>query len=97
MIVLTGWKGATYGLRITRKERDVLLRGLDKVTLILPLKDGQKLSLNLDLNASFWGSCPEFRNRDIGDWMKQRGDYPWPSRRTPKYRAKVTGSTIEII
>ena len=97
MIVLTGWRGAIFGLRISKKDRDALLRGLDKITLKLPLDDGQAQSLEIGLNASFWGSCPEFRSRDIGAWMKQRGDYPWRSRQTPKYRARVTGSVIEIV
>ena len=97
MIVLTGWQGSTYGLRISKKDRDALLRGLDKITLKLPLNDGRAQSMELSLNNSFWRSCPEFRSRDIGTWMKKRGDCPWRSRQTPKYRARVTGSVIEIV
>lgn len=97
MIVLSGWRGATFGLRISKKDRDALLRGLDKITLKLPLKGGRTQSLEINLNVSFWSSCPEFRSRDIGTWMKQRGDYPWRSRQTPKYLARVTGRVIEIV
>lgn len=97
MIVLSGWRGATFGLRVSKKDRDALLHGLDKITLKLPLKGGQTQSLEISLNVSFWSSCPEFRSRDIGTWMKQRGDYPWRSRQTPKYRARVTGGVIEIV
>ena len=95
-IVLSGWRGATFGLRLSKKDRDALLRGLDKITLKLPLIGGRTQSLEISLNASFWSSCPEFRSRDIGAWMKQRGDYPWRSRQTPKYRARVTGGVIEV-
>lgn len=97
MIVLTGWHGSTYGLRIKRKDRDALLRGLDKITLKLPLNNGRVQSMELGLNDSFWRSCPEFRSRDIGTWMIERGDRPWRSRQTPKYRARVMGSVIEIV
>ena len=97
MIVLTGWQGSTSGLRIKKKDRDELLRGLDKITLKLPLNGGQTESMELSLNDSFWRSCPEFRSRDIGTWMKQRGDRPWRFRQTPKYRARVTGGVIEIV
>ena len=97
MIILTGWKGATFGLRIKKKDRDAVLRGLDKITLNLPQNDGKQQLIDVSLNGSFWDNCPEFRSSIIGTWMKKRGDYPWSFMHPPKYHAKLVGSIIEIV
>ena len=87
---LTGWtNGAGYfGLKIARSVRDQVFGSL---------KDGARnrpyVSVKLPgmapvcvrISPSFWRTCTEFRSAQIGAWMKQRGDSPWPPGRPPKY------------
>lgn len=99
IIELTGgkWGTYTYGLRVTRKERDTLFKGLEKVILILPLDNGEVCSIDIDLKSSFWRDCHEFRGRAIGKWMKKRGDCPWTYENPPKYHAEMQGNNIRIL
>ena len=96
-IVLTGGKWGTYGLRVTRKDRDTLFQGLDKVILYLPNDNDTTQSIEIGLDGSFWRNCHEFRRTAIGKWMQHRGDCPWPYQRPPKYQAEMTGYHIRLL
>ena len=93
---LTGWTNGTgyFGLKIARSVRDQVFGSL---------KDGARdrpyVSVKLPgmapvcvrISPSFWRTCTEFRLAQIGAWMKQRGDSPWPPGRPPKYIGEFRG------
>ena len=85
IIELTGgkWGTYTYGLRVTRKERDTLFKGLEKVMLSLPLDNGKVCSIDIDLKGSFWRDCHEFRGSAIGKWMKKTRRLSMALQKTP--------------
>ena len=95
-IVLTGWKGGTFGFRVSKQDRE-LFHGVPKVKLELPNSSGKRWQIKIKLSPSFWQKCPEFRNKKIGKWMSCRGDYPWPKGHPPKYKAEMTGNHLRII
>lgn len=93
---LTGWQSSgQFGLRVSTLDRERLLRPLrdrlDSEGLILALPMGKAFMI-IDFPTTkhtFWKKCPEFRSREIGDWMRGRSDYPWPAYKTPIYRAEL--------
>ena len=102
---LTGWKGGTkLGLRVSTLDRERLLRSfrrrLDQEGLILVLPATDAVA-RVDIpmtRRTFWERCPEFRSCEIGAWMKDRGDYPWPYARPPAYAAElVVPSTGRLV
>ena len=93
-LTLSGWQGATSGLRVdadSRRRVFLPLKGvLRRVEMVLPGHDVQPCCR---LTPTFWTTCPEFRSAEIGKWMENRGDKPWPSGNPPRYSAElVVGS-----
>lgn len=78
-LTLTGWQGATSGLRVDAESRRRVflpLKGvLRHVQVVLP---GHGVQPCCRLTRTFWATCPEFRSAEIGKWMENRGDKPWP-------------------
>ena len=78
-IVLTGWRSGTrecpgtLGLRVNRRDRDILFRGLNEVVLKLPRREGAALRMEIELTSSFRSKCRSIRGQHIGDWMQERG------------------------
>ena len=95
-IVLTGWKGGTFGFRVSKQDQELFCE-LSKVRLELPNPDGGPCQIEIKLSQSFWKKCPEFKNKKIGEWMSWRGDYPWPKGHPPKYKAEMAGNHLRII
>ena len=102
-IVLTGWRSGTrkcpgtLGLRVNKRDRDILFKDLNEVVLKLPRREGAALSMEIELTSSFRSTCREIRGPHIGDWMQERGDCPWPHGCPPRYRAKMSGNRIRIL
>ena len=95
-IVLTGWKGGTFGFRVSKRDQELFCE-LSKVRLELPNRDRGSCQIEIKLSQSFRQKCPEFRSKKIGKWMSWRGDYPWPKGHPPKYKAEMTGNHLRII
>ena len=99
-LTLTGWKGATFGLRVDAESKCrvffPLKNQLRRVRLVL---HGHEARPCCSQTPTFWTTCPEFRSVEIGRWMDTRGDKPWPHGRPPKYRAElvaIDGDTAEV-
>ena len=88
-VILTGWQGGTAGLRVSAdSRRDVFLplrKTLRCVQVELP---GGASRVECRITPAFWRKCPQFRSGEIGRWMEERGDKPWPSWRPPRYNAE---------
>ena len=102
---LTGWRSGRFlGLRVSTLDRERLLRSfrrrLDQEGLILVLPAADRPAL-VDIpmtKRAFWKACPAFRSSEIGAWMKDRGDCPWPYREPPVYAAElVVPSTGRLV
>jgi hypothetical protein len=79
---VTGWQGATYGLRMSAGDRDKNFeRSWLSVTLAL---DGGPV-VTVPVSPSFWRDCTELRSSRIGDWMAAQGLVPWPRGRPPRF------------
>ena len=87
---LTGWTNGSesFEFSIARRDRDRVFGPLRDqiderryISVEVPGED----SVRVTVTPSFWKGCPEFRSRKFGAWLKQRGHYPWPRGRPPKY------------
>ena len=99
-LILSGWQGATSGLRVDAESRRRVflpLKGvLRRVQVVLP---GHGVQPCCRLTPTFWTTCPEFRSAEIGKWMENRGDKPWLRGNPPRYSAELvvgSGETAEI-
>lgn len=102
-VKLSGWSnGQTsgYGLSVNRECRERVfkpLKGkLHQVQVVLPGHDVQPCCR---ISETFWTTCPEVRSVQIGQWMKNRGDTPWPPRNPPRYIGELvvgSGGTAEL-
>ena len=99
-VTLRGWQGGTSGLRVNAKSRRRVflpLKGvLRRVRLVLP---GHAVQPWCRLSPKFWTTCPELRSAEIGKWMEQRGDKPWPPGIPPRYEGALLaagGETAEL-
>ena len=95
-IVLTGWKGGTFGFRVSKQDQE-LFRKLSKVKLELPNPREESSQIEIKLSQSFWRECPELRSKQIGGWMFKRGNWPWPKGKPPRYKAKMKGDHLRVI
>ena len=100
---LTGWKGGTWGFRISPNTRRRLFGPLrrrlqrEPVAFELPPTGTELVHVRSPSSSSFWNRCPEFRSAGIGRWMRQRGEAPWPNRQPPGYAAELSvGSRIKV-
>ena len=109
-ITLTGgYWGTKYsrdnpnGFRISKADRDDLFvpwesrLNQEKITIESPSGESPRLSLSLPVTPSFWRKCHSFRNPEIGAWIKQRDENSWPKGKPPKYIAKLSTATGNVI
>lgn len=91
-IELSGWQGATSGLRVSAESRSRVfepLKGeLSQVQVVLP---GHPVQPLCRVTSTFWTTCPELRSAEIGRWMVARGEKPWPRGHPPRYEAELVG------
>ncbi len=74
--------GSGYGVAISRADRDSYFRrSSQSVTLILD----HGATVTVKLTDSFWRSCSEFRDADIGRWLLDQGLAPWPKGEPPTF------------
>ena len=91
-MTLSGWQGATSGLRVDAECRNRVLMPLRAqlrdVEVELP---GQTTRPRCRITPTFWTTCPELRSAEIGRWMTRRGDKPWTRGNPPRYNAELVG------
>lgn len=72
-----------YGLHIGKAQREKhFSRNWDRVLLKLP--DTERL-LSIKLTPCFWNKCPHLRDKEIGNWLKKRGDAFWEKGHPPAF------------
>ena len=97
-IILTAWRGGTYGLRVRIADRHRFL-GREEVHIVLPVPPREPIGFVATVRPSFWKNCPEFRSAMVGEWLAERGLLPWPTGRPPRFEAEVAGfgSRVRIV
>jgi len=96
-MIVTGWWGGGYGLRLTRGNRDEFLQREWK-HLVLELEGlPTPIEVNID-KPSFWdGTCYELVKKEIGEWLISNGLAPWPKRHPPKLRMEhISGNRFFV-
>ena len=93
---LTGWRGGTFGLRVSTPDRDRVFVPLkDRLTGGLTIVLPGETPMPVNVTDTFWTTSPEFRSSAIGSWMKERGDCPWPHGAPPEYVGELlTGQSF---
>jgi hypothetical protein len=86
----TGWKGGTFGIRVSKKDAAEYFSPYWELVQIEI--DGQIRSF--PLHASFWKSCPEFRGGRIQEWLLKSGLAPWPEGKPPKLELIPRGGPL---
>ena len=84
--LVTGWKGGTYGLKVSIADRDTYFRR-DQKSVDLYLH-GRSTPVRVNISKpSFWnGTCRELISKAIGDWLVDNSLAPWPKGHPPKLR-----------
>ena len=97
-IILTAWRGGTFGLRVRKADR-CRFAGRREVVIVLPCIRRPSRQLTVDITPSFWRTCPEFRSADFGRWLTEHRLCPWPFGRPPRFEAKVSrlGRVVKIV
>ncbi len=96
-MIVTGWWGGGYGLRLKRVDRDNLLRREWK-DLVLDL-EGRPTPVEVNIDKpSFWdGTCYELVKNEIGEWLISNGLAPWPRQHPPKLRMEhISGNRFFV-
>jgi len=74
MIASTWQGGGTYGIRVGNKNAQRYFRkNWSSIEVII---DGKTNVFNL--SNTFWTTCPEFRGKEIGVWLRKHGLDRWP-------------------
>ena len=94
----TAWNnGSTgYGFKVAISDRDAHFdQSWDAITIELPTSAGfQSVTANIKKD-SFWGStCHELISKEIGAWLIDRGDAPWPKGQPPKFNVESVGAGV---
>jgi hypothetical protein len=73
-MIVHGWKAGTYGIRISKKDRDKIFEQGWK-SVFLTLDDEETIQVNI--SDYFWRNCIELRSKKIGEWFKKYNKAPW--------------------
>ena len=97
-IILTAWRGGTFGLRVRLEDR-CRFAGQCKVVIILPRTHRPSRRLTVNVTPSFWRNCPEFRSAEIGRWLAECRLCQWLAGQPPRFEAKVCrfGEVVKIV
>ena len=87
-MIVTAWKGATYGIRIGKENRRYFSRNWTSIRLQL---QGNDKVFSVNVSKSFWKNCPELRSANIGKWLKRNRRLPWVKGHPPKLELKQQG------
>jgi hypothetical protein len=92
--IATGWKGATYGLRVGNRNRDQFFEpawGFVELELVGGPGAGRQ---TVGISHSFWNRCPELRSAAIGRWFQGLGLAPWATGAPPRLLMEAAGERI---
>jgi hypothetical protein len=85
---VTAWKGGTYGIRVGKNNvRQYFVSGTKSVDVEI---DGHVYAF--PLSSTFWTTCPEFRGKPVGAWLRKNNLIPWPKRQPPKLKLLLLGN-----
>lgn len=85
--VATAWRGGTYGIRIGAARARFFERSWSEVEVELESWG----VIRANLTDTFWTTCPELRNADVGRWLSHHGAATWPRGRPPKILMRHLG------
>ena len=101
-MIVTAWNngspndetGSGYGIRIAKKDRN---KHFDPEWDKVKIKLGDNKTIIVSISNSFWNDCIELRNIEIGLWMLNKNDAPWPKYDPPKYRLEPVQENCFVI
>ena len=88
-MIVTAWKGGSYGIRVGR--RNVRKHFPPNWKSIEVRIDGQPHIFKL--TSTFWTTCPEFRGAVVEKFLKKNGLIPWRPGKPPKLRLLSSGGS----
>ena len=94
-MIVTAWNngspnnktGSGYGIRISRKDRN---KYFDPEWDSVEVELDENKMVDVSISSSFWDDCIELRCSEIGLWMLNKNDAPWPKHNPPKYKLTPT-------
>ncbi len=79
-MLVTAWKGGTYGIRVGLPNvRQYFRRSWRTIEVEI-----DSLNRTFRLSRTFWTTCPEFRGKVIGAWLTKNKLAPWPRGKPPQ-------------
>jgi hypothetical protein len=92
-MIVSAWKGGTYGIRIGAQ--NVRIHFPKSVKTIL-VEVGGKV-IRCKLKPTFWRTCPEIRSKVIGDWLHHKNLIPWKKGQPPRFSLTATGKAYFVL
>jgi hypothetical protein len=87
---VTAWKGATYGIRVGKNNvGQYFMSGTKTIDVEI-----DRNVCTFPLSSTFWTTCPEFRGKSIGVWLRKNNLIPWPKGQPPKLKLLPLGKNI---
>lgn len=87
MLVAGWWGGSevnpTLGLRVRKGDRANWFDPAWSSVLIELPDNGEPVEV--PITESFWEASSELRSREVGEYFKRAGLYPWPFNRPPHF------------
>ena len=99
---ITGWNngspnnqtGAGYGIRVSKRDRDLYFRREWKEVEI----EIENEIVVVSISRSFWRNCSELRSSKIGKWMLKNGYAPWSKGNAPKFELiPLSGNRFKLL
>jgi len=102
-MIVTAWNngiksetGSGYGLKVSIPDRDLHFQRAWK-TVSITLPNGVETEVNID-KGSFWnGTCRELISKQIGKWLLESGNAPWPLGKPPRFELAPLGGRLFIL
>ena len=79
-MLVSCWKGGTYGIRITKDDRN---RFFQRQWTTVTVTAGSNTSTH-KIEGTFWTTCPELRGGAIKDYVLAQGHSSWKTGNPPK-------------
>jgi len=87
---VTGWRtGTGFGIRLNYRDKY-----FKRVWKSVKIQLDSGVTFEANLSKSFWGSCPEIRNKLIGKWMIEERIAPWPENNPPNLKLELIGARL---
>ena len=100
-VVFKPWRNGTvskstgYGLCVARKYARLFPKTWRQVVVEVIYQEESE-TLYFNLNATFWGSCPDIKNVRMCDWLKKAG-ITWKGKKPEFETAYLGGNKFKII